>query len=289
MKKYLNLKLNAKELLFINLGLLIQSLGIYFFLIKSNMVIGGLTGIGIIVNTLFPNLPVGAFMLGANIILIIIGYMVLGNNFGTKTIYCSFMLSGLIWLYEIIFVDVNLISENELAVLAMASIFIGTGAALIFNQNASTGGIDIIAKILSKYYSFNMGKSMLIVDFFVAFASSFVLGIEKAMFALLGIIIISFFIDNISEGLTRKKQVTIVSNNIEEIRTFIIKYVDRGATIYKAIGGYSNKDNYVLMSIMNHHQFVILKTHLKKIDPNAFVIVNNVNEIIGTGFNNIEI
>lgn len=274
----------VKEYILITIGMIMVAAGIYFFLVPSNLATGGVSGLAIIISSFFPGLPVGLLMLILNIILFIVGFLIIGPSFGFKTIYASLGLSGLIWLFQKL-IPISRPVSNDLMIQLLFGVGIsGLGMAVVFNQNASTGGTDIIAKIINKFFYVDMGKSLLMADFLITLMAGLTFGIQAGMYALLGVVLNGFVIDSFINGLNISKQVTIISSKGSEIKDFIINKLERGVTIYDAKGAYSGEPKEVLITIMNRSEFIKLKTFIKEIDKRAFITVSDVHEVLGEGF-----
>lgn len=277
-------KQNLREYTIITLGSLLISAGLYFFLAPSQLAVGGISGLAIVVKELVQSIPIGIIMLGLNAIMFLIGFLVLGTGFGVKTIYSSLVISLSMIVYEKIIVVTGAISQDTLIVLIFGMIFTGTGQAMIFNQDASSGGTDILAKIITKFFPINIGRALQIADFFVICAAIGVFGIEKGLYAVLGIIINGQLVDYIIAGFKISKYVTIISSKSKEVTDYIINDLERSATIYPGKGAYSNEDREVLTTVVNRRQFIRLKNQIAIIDPHAFVTVQQLHEVMGEGF-----
>lgn len=274
----------VKEYILITVGIFLVAAGIYFFLVPSNLATGGVSGLAIIISSFFPGIPVGLVMLILNVILFIIGFLIIGPAFGFKTIYASLGLSGAIWIFERFFPLSGPLADDLMIILLFGVGVSGIGIAIVFNQNASTGGTDIIAKIINKYFHVDMGKSLLMADFLITLAAGLVFGAQAGMYALLGVVINGFVIDSFINGLNVSKQVTIISSRGKEIKDFIITRLERGVTVYDAKGAYSGEYKEVLITIMSRREFIKLKTFIKEIDKRAFITVSDVHEVLGEGF-----
>jgi uncharacterized membrane-anchored protein YitT (DUF2179 family) len=274
----------VKEYILITIGIIMVSVGIYFFLIPSNLATGGVSGLAIIISNYIPSLPVGLLMLILNIVLFIIGFLIIGPSFGIKTIYASLGLSGFIWVLPKL-IPISKPMANDLMIQLLFGIGIsGLGMAIVFNQNASTGGTDIIAKIINKFFHVDMGKSLLMADFIITLMAGLTFGVQAGMYALLGVVLNGFVIDSFINGLNISKQVTIISSKGLEIKDFIINKLERGVTIYDAKGAYSGQPKEVLITIMSRREFIKLKDFIKEIDNRAFITVSDVHEVLGEGF-----
>ncbi len=276
-----------KEYFFMTLGIFMVAFAAEYFIIPNNIAGGGVTGLSVIFHHYIPKISVEFFTIILNIILFIIGFMFLGKKFGIKTLYAAFGLSGALWLIKNTLNPSAITNDLILSVL-FGSLLTGTGLGIVFNQNASTGGTDILAKILNKYTHLDIGKSMLAIDLIVTTLCGITFGWEMGMYALLFVIINGTTIDRIIEGFNVCKQVVIISNKKQEISNYIMKDLDRGCTIFAGKGGYSGNDTSVLYTVLGRKEFIMLKGHIKEIDPHAFITVNEVYEVLGEGFSDID-
>lgn len=275
------------EYVMTTIGIILVAAGMYFFLMPNNLATGGVNGLGIIINS-FTGIPVGALMMCMNIILFIIAFIVIGTNFGIKTIYASLGLSGMIWILEKIYPMKAPLVENDLMVQLIFGILIsGAGMGIVFNQNASTGGTDIIAKIINKFLHINIGKAVLLSDFVITLFAGATFGIKLGLYSLLGVVINGFVIDSVIEGINVYKNVVIISAKGEQIKDFIINKLGRGATVYYAKGAYSEENKEVITTVLERKEFIRLRDYIKEIDNESFITVNNVHEAFGEGFNSI--
>lgn len=273
-----------KDYVITSIGALIVAVGICFFLIPADLATGGITGLAMIINNLFPVISIGQVLLVLNIILFIVGFITIGKAFGAKTIYASFLLSGIIYLFDT-FVKIEQPLVDDLFVNLIVGILIqGIGLGIVFNQDASTGGTDIIAKVLNKYFNLEIGKALLMADFVVVSLAAYSFGIELAIYAFLGIIMNGLIIDTAIEGFNLKVSVSIISKETDAIQKFIVDKLERGATIYTAKGAYTMRDKEIVTSVMDKKEFIKLKTFIKQLDPDAFVMISNVREVLGEGF-----
>ncbi len=248
---------------------------------------GGITGIAIVINYHMPSLPIGMLMMVMNVILFGIGFLFIGGNFGAKTIYASIGMSGTIWLIEMVLKPQALTNDVLLSAI-IGTLLLGTGLGIVFSQNASTGGTDIIAKILNKFFHFNLGKSMQAVDIFVVILAGLSFGIATALYAVVCVFLNGIIIDKVIEGFTSVKAVMVFSNNSENIQKYIINEIDRGCTAFEGKGGFTGNKNSVIYSVMDRTQLIKLRTYIKKNYPDSFIIVSEAHEVLGEGFQNIQ-
>ncbi|PKK94960.1 MAG: hypothetical protein CVV60_03770 [Tenericutes bacterium HGW-Tenericutes-5] len=282
------MKRKIKEYFLLNLGIIMVSAGLYFFLMPSNLAVGGANGLAIVINNFLPVLPVGIIMIGINLILFVIAFILIGKAFGVKTIYSSFAVSLIIFMLEkLVPVTEPLVGDIALE-LIFGIIIAGSGMGIVFNQNASTGGTDITAKILHKFFHIDLGKGVFISDILITFLAGFAFGAKLAMYAALGVLINAFVIDYIIEGFNLKKEVTIISEKYEEIKEFIIKELDRGFTAYYGEGGFSEQKRNIIVVVINKREFLKLRAFINKLDANVFLTINNTHEVYGEGFNKLQ-
>jgi uncharacterized membrane-anchored protein YitT (DUF2179 family) len=275
---------NLKSIILIHVGLILVAAAIVLFKVPNNFVTGGVTGISIVIKKIFPFLSIGLVMLVINIVLLSIGFLYTSSEFQIKSIYSTIMLSLLVWYSEKILPIDKPLTDDPLLELITAIFLLAGGTAILFYQNASSGGTDIIARILNIKTHMHIGKTVLITDLIISISSFFVFNVKVGLFSCVGVVIKGFLIDMVIEGLHSSKQVIIITSKSNEIKKFIMEKLERGVTIYKAVGGNTNTERDVLNTILGSPETIKLKEFIKKTDTNAFVTVNNVSEIIGKGF-----
>ncbi len=278
------MKFNFKRFILINIGLIILALGLHFFLIPSNLAVGGTSGLAMVINSLIPSIPVGIILGIINSILFIVAFIIFGKEFGGYTIYTSLALSGLLSLLEV-WIPMNMPYIDDLFINLVFGILItGIGMGIIFNENASTGGTDIIARMINKYSHIDIGKSLLLADFLITLFAGLVFGPRLGMYALLGVIINSLVIDKMIEGFNRKISMFIISNEFELINKYILEEMERGTTIYHATGGYSKEDKRIINTIVSRGEYIKIRDFIRAVDNRAFVSISHVTEVEGEGF-----
>ena len=267
-------------------GLMLTALGLNLFLIPNKIAAGGISGVAtILFHTL--DLPVGASMLVMNVILFSIGFKILGKGFGAKTIVASVGLSVLIdGLAKII--PIQQLSDDLLIASIFGNLMTGIGMAIIFDRNASTGGTDIIARIMTRYSSMNIGRALMAIDFTVAAAAGFVLhSVDIGMYSLLSVLINCYTIDAFVNVINMSRMVFIISTKSREISEVAMKELNRGCTLMPFEGAYSGNKGDMLMMVIRPRQTARLRELIRTIDPRAFMVVNNVNRVTGEGFKSI--
>ena len=273
--------------LYINLGLILLSAGVYFFKIPNGFSTGGVSGIGTILGKTVPVFSSSTWIMILNVSLLILGFLFLGRENGVKTVYCSLMFSGLTMLFEKLCPLTDPLTDQPFLELCYAMLLTALGSALIFNQDASSGGTDIVALILKKYTSINVGKSLLAVDFFIAASSFLVFGIEVGLFSLLGLFAKAFLVDNIIETIHSCKYFIVITDMRDEVSDFIIKTLHHGVTITDAEGAYTHSRKFMIHTVCKSIEAIRLRKRIKDIDPASFVIITTTSEIVGRGFRSI--
>lgn len=277
---------SIKEFALITIGIFLVAVSVVYFFEPNNIAAGGITGLAIVINHYIPFISIGPLVLMMDAILFIVALIVLGAKFGAKTIYSSFLLSTSMWLMQT-FIPINITNDLILATI-FGTLISAVGMAIVFNANASTGGTDIIAKILNKFFHIEIGKSLLIVDFLVTLLGAVTFGINIGLYGLLAVIINGVVIDNIIAGFKTKSEITIISEKNKEISKFILDDLERGCTFIKGIGGFTRKDTSILYTVLDRNEFIKLKNKIKEIDKNAFITVGEVHEVMGEGFIGID-
>ena len=281
MKKVLE---HVKYWSFLNLGILFMAVGIYFFKAPNGFATGGVSGLSIILTKIFPQVTQAEFMLAINIILLIVGVVILGKDCGALTFFCSIMLSLENWAFELLIPLSQPISSYPLLDLVYAVLLTGIGSAIIFKCKASSGGTDIVALVLKKYTSMNVGVALLVSDLLIA-ASTFILyGVQSGLFAILGLFAKVFIIEDIIDSINMCKSFTIITSFPDEIDEFITNELHHGATVYEAKGAYTGQNRHVIMTVCRRAEAIKLKKFVNSVDPHAFLIVNKTSEIMGKGF-----
>ncbi len=273
-----------KKFFIVNIGIIIIALSQHLFLIPSNLAIGGVTGIGIILKNSFPNINIGIVILILNIILLIVGFLFFGKEFTGYTIYASVALSGAIGLLEMMYSARNFFPEDIIINLIFGIFIQAVGMAFIFYEGASTGGTDIIAKIINKFTSIELGKSLLLADFIISIWAGIEFSPKLGMYAFLGVLINGVVIDKIIAGFSTKVECQIISDNYKEIVKYIDVELGRGSTYIKGVGTYSGSDKNIIKVVLSRREYINLRRKMKELDPSAFITVHYVHEVIGEGF-----
>lgn len=281
------MKGKIKEYGIITIGIILVGIAIQFFYVPNSITGGGVTGIALVVNHYIPGANLGTLMAVMNIFLFIIAFIFIGKGFGGKTIYAAMGLSFINWFSESFIKPVGIPDNPMLATIA-GTVLLGIGLGIVFTQNASTGGTDIIAKILNKFFHIDMGKGMQMVDIIVVLLSAVTFGVEKGIYASICVLLNGIVIDKVISGFNTCHQVVIFTEKIDILKEYIIKDIDRGCTIFKGKGGYTDKEKDVLYCVVGRSQLMKIRKFISDNEPDAFVIVNEAHDVLGKGFGDIE-
>lgn len=268
----------------ITLGTLLLAAGVYFFKFPNNFTTGGVSGISLLLGGIIPVVTPSTMVLILNVLLLILGFIFVGNSFGIKTVYSSLLFSGAMVLLEKFVPMTAPLTDQPFLELLYAMLLSALGSSLVFNMGASTGGTDITAMILRKYTDLDIGKALLVTDGVITAAAFFVFDIKTGMFSLMGLIIKTTAVDVFIENLTLCKYFTIVTTQSEAIAGFIMNELHHGVTIADAQGGFTHEDKKLIMVACKRSEALVLKRRVKKLDPHAFMFITNTSEIIGKGF-----
>lgn len=273
--------------LILNAGLIVTAAGIALFKTPNHFALGGTSGVAIILASLFPTLNVGGAMFIINIILLIMGFTFLGRSFGIATAYASLALSGFVELFELLIPLEAPLTNDPLLELIWAVILPAVGSAIVFNIGASTGGTDIIAMILSKHSSLEIGKALLVSDCLIVVATFWLYDVRTGLYCVLGLVAKTFLVDMVMDGINSRKYVTVISKCPEDIERFIINKLNRGATLSEAEGAYSHQRETVITTVLSRRQATLLRNYIRTVDKGAFITMVNSSQIIGKGFMDI--
>ncbi|MDD3165132.1 MAG: YitT family protein [Oscillospiraceae bacterium] len=273
----------AYEYLKLTLATVLLVIGVYMFKFPNNFTFGGVTGMSVVLTAV---LSVSASTLTSilNISLLIVGFLFIGRSFGIKTVYVTILMSILLELCERYLPMTQPLTSQPMLELVFAVIFPAISSAILFNMDASSGGTDIVAMILKKYTSMDIGKSLLLVDMLVTASSFFFFGVETGLFSVCGLVAKTFVIDGAIEDFNLCKYFTIISDNPDPIVDFIHDELHRSATLEKAEGSYLHQSKTVIMTVTRRRQAVQLRNFIRRVEPTAFMMITNSSEIIGKGF-----
>ena len=275
MKKTLEL---IKEFSIISIGTAIVAAAVFFFLIPSHVSVGSISGLAIVLGNFIP-LPISALTMIMNVALLIIGFLLVGKEFGAKTIYTSVLLPAMIGVFERMYPNNGSMTGDSFLDMICYVFVVSIGLAMLFNRNASSGGLDIVAKLMNKFLHMDLGKAMSVSGMVVALSSALVYDKKIVILSVLGTYLNGIVLDHFIFGFNLKKRVCIVSQKEEEIRSFILHELHSGATVYEAYGAYNLEPRREIITIVDKNEYAKLMTYIEKTDPSAFVTVYTVNKI----------
>ena len=267
-----------KEAAILTWAVLIIAVGVYFFLVPSHTSISSISGLGIVLSNFVP-LPLSVITMTLNVVLLIIGFFTCGREFGAKTVYTSIMLPIFLGVFEKLLPDfASLTNSQELDVLCYILI-VSVGLSILFNRNASSGGLDIVAMIMNKYLHMELGKAMALSGMAVALSAALVYDKKTVVLSILGTYFNGIVLDHFIFSHNIKRRVCVITEKEEELRKFIIEDLHSGATIYEAIGAYNMKKRNEIITIVDKTEYQKLMNFISHMDPKAFVTVYNVSNM----------
>lgn len=276
-------KRTVKDYTIITLSTLIISIGIYFFKFPNDFTFGGVSGLSVVLGRVTPLSPAGVNLV-LNMALVVCGFFVLGKSFGVKTVYASLLLSGAVWALEQLVPLSRPLTDEPMLELIFAVLLPAFGSALLFHTGASSGGTDIIAMILKKYTSVDIGRALFFSDLFITLSAFLVFSIKTALFSFLGLIAKSLIVDSVIENINLNKYFNVICTDPQPILDYIVKELNRSATVCDAVGAYSQHRKYIIFTVMSRAQAAQLRRYIRSVEPEAFLLICNTSEIIGRGF-----
>ena len=267
------------DYLVITFAIIIVAIAVFFFMIPSNVTVGSITGVAMVLSHFIP-LPVSILTMIMNIILLILGFLFIGKEFGVKTVYTAMMLPILLWVFEHVFPNNQSLTNDQTLDVVCYCCLVSVGMALLFVHNASSGGMDIVAKFMNKYLRIELGKAVAISGIVAALLSIFVFDIKTVILAVVGTYFNGIVVDHFIFGNTIKRRVCILSKKEKEILDFILYELHSGATNYHAYGAYTNERRTEIVTVVDKSEYLKLINFVTKIDPDAFVTVCSLNEIM---------
>ena len=278
MKKKLNYIDIIKETVILTVAVAIIAAAVYFFLVPSHTSVSSISGLGIVLSNFVP-LQLSAITMILNVVLLIIGFFTCGREFGVKTVYTSVMLPLFLRLFEIIFPNFGSMTDSQELDVLCYILVVSVGLSILFNRNASSGGLDIVAKIMNKYLHMELGKAMSLSGMCVALSAALVYDKKTVVLSILGTYFNGIVLDHFIFDHNIKRRVCIITKKEEELRQFIIHDLHSGATIYEAIGAYNMEKRREIITIVDKGEYQKLMKFINKEDPKAFITVYNVSNM----------
>lgn len=267
-----------KEIIILTVAVAIIAAAVFFFLVPSHTSVSSISGLGIVLSNFIP-LPLSAITMILNVVLLIIGFLTCGKEFGAKTVYTSILLPLFIGLFELVFPNFSSMTDSQELDVLCYILVVSIGLSILFNRNASSGGLDIVAKILNKYLHVELGRAMSLAGMCVALSAAFVYDKKTVVLSVLGTYFNGIVLDNFIFDHNKKRRVCIITEKEEELRKFIINDLHSGATIYEAIGAYNFEKHNEIITIVDKSEYQKLMTFINREDPKAFITVYNVSNM----------
>lgn len=274
-----NLWNTVKEFSVITVATAIVAAAVFFFLMPSHLSVGSISGLAIVLSNIVP-LSVSVITMILNVVLLIVGFLLIGREFSGKTVYTSILLPLFIGLFELLLPEYTSMTGDPFLDMLCYIFAVSVGLAMLFNRNASSGGLDIVAKLLNKFTRMDLGKAMSLAGMCTALSSALVYDAKTVVLSVLGTYLNGIVLDHFIFGFNEKKRVCIISEKLEEIRTFIIHDLHSGATLYEAYGAYDTTPRREIITIVDKNEYAKLMHFIERTDSNAFVTVYAVGHII---------
>lgn len=276
--KKLNYADVIKEVIILTLAVAIIAAAVYFFLVPSHASVSSISGLGIVLSNFVP-LPLSAITMILNVVLLVIGFITCGKEFGVKTVYTSVMLPLFIGIFEVVFPDFGSLTDSQELDVLCYILVVSVGLSILFNRNASSGGLDIVAKIMNKYLHIELGKAMSLSGMCVALSAALVYDKKTVVLSVLGTYFNGIILDHFIFDNNMKRRVCIITEKEKELREFIIRELHSGATMYEAIGAYNFEKHNEIITIVDKSEYQKLMKFINDIDPKAFITVYNVSDM----------
>ena len=276
--KKLNYPALAKEAAILTGAVAIIAAAVYFFLVPSHTSVSSISGLGIVLSNFVP-LPLSAITMVLNTVLLIIGFFTCGREFGAKTVYTSVMLPVFLRLFERLFPDFGSLTDSQELDVVCYILVVSVGLSILFNRNASSGGLDIVAKIMNKYLHMELGKAMSLSGMCVALSAALVYDKKTVVLSILGTYFNGIVLDHFIFDNSIKRRVCIITEKEEALRQFIINDLHSGATMYEAIGAYNFEKHNEIITIVDKSEYQKLMNFINREDPKAFVTIYNVSSV----------
>ena len=274
----MKLKKKILEFAVITFGLALVAAAVYFFMMPAQVSIGSATALAMVLSNFIP-LPVSVITLIINVVLLIIGFLLIGPEFGGKTVYCAVLLPGFLGLFEILFPNFQSLTGDNLVDVLCYILVVSIGQAILFSRNASSGGLDIVGKLMNKFLHMDLGQALSMSGIAVALSSALVYDKANVVLSVLGTYFGGMMLDHFIFGMNIKRKVCILSPKMEEIKQFILHDLHSGASLNEIIGAYDNTSRWEIIAIVDNQEYRRLMDYMRKTDPTAFITVYSVGEV----------
>ena len=268
----------VRELAILTGAVAIIAAAVYFFLVPSHASVSSISGLGIVLANFVP-LPLSAITMILNVVLLVIGFLTCGREFGAKTVYTSILLPAFIGLFERIFPNLGSLTDSQELDVLCYILVVSVGLSILFNRNASSGGLDIVAKIMNKYLHMDLGKAMSLSGICVALSAALVYDKKTVVLSVLGTYFNGLVLDHFIFDNNIKRRVCIITGKEEELRRFIIEDLHSGATVYESYGAYNMQKRREIITIVDKAEYQKLMSYMNREDPQAFITVYTVSDM----------
>ncbi len=268
----------VRELAILTGAVAIIAAAVYFFLVPSHASVSSISGLGIVLANFVP-LPLSAITMILNVVLLVIGFLTCGREFGAKTVYTSILLPAFIGLFERLFPNLGSLTDSQELDVLCYILVVSVGLSIVFNRNASTGGLDIVAKIMNKYLHMDLGKAMSLSGMCVALSAALVYDKKTVVLSVLGTYFNGLVLDHFIFDNNIKRRVCIITGKEEELRRFIIEDLHSGATVYESYGAYNMQKRREIITIVDKAEYQKLMSYMNREDPQAFITVYTVSDM----------
>ena len=274
----MRIKQAVKEYTILTFGTLIIACAVYFFMIPSHVTVGSISALAMVLSNFLP-LPVSVITLSMNIVLLGIGFLLIGKEFGAKTVYASILLPGYLALFELVLPNFQSLTQDALLDVVCYILVVSVGQAILFSSNASSGGLDIVGKLMNKYLRMELGKALSLSGMLVALSSAFCYDKKTVVLSVLGTYFGGIMVDRFIFGMNIKRKVCILSPKVDEIKNFILYELHSGASLNELYGAYDGQRRWEIEVIVDNAEYRRLMDYMRKTDPKAFMTVYSVNEL----------
>ena len=274
----MRVKQTIKEYLILTIGTFIIACAVYFFMLPSHVTVGSISALAMVLNNFIP-LPVSVITLSMNIVLLIVGFVLIGKEFGAKTVYASILLPGFLAMFETLLPNFQSLTQDSLLDVVCYILVVSVGQAILFSSNASSGGLDIVGKLMNKYLRMELGKALSLSGMLVALSSALCYDTKTVVLSVLGTYFGGIMVDRFIFGMNIKRKVCILSPKVEEIKNFILYDLHSGASLNELYGAYDGQRRWEIEVIVDNTEYRRLMDYMRKTDPKAFMTVYSVNEM----------
>ena len=274
----MKIRKTIEEFAIITVGTIIVAVAVFFFMMPSHVSVGSGAALAMVLSNFIP-LSVSTITLIMNVGLLIIGFLLIGPEFGIKTVYCAILMPLVVGVFERVFPDFQSITQDPLLDVICYILVVGVGLAILFSKNASSGGLDIVAKIMNKYLRMDLGQAMSMSGMIVALSSALCYDSKTVILSLLGTYFGGMVVDHFIFGINIKRRVCVISEHLDDIVRYVLHDLHSGATLNEIIGAYDKMPRMEMITIVDKNEYKLLMDYVRKVDPKAFVTIYSVSDM----------